>query len=138
MEHDPLAVRIYELLDTFTGGIERFLDEVTDDGYTSSAYNPFTCVTLYERRIEFGFWTEMGGDLCPDPVFVLTLGDGVALLETLEIRQLISLPGHTLTRADAEYCAEFLEEMCQRKQHGVMVPSHHVTYNPPQEVRYGA
>jgi hypothetical protein len=117
-----VAATLYHHLDTFTGGIEQFLVEERDETYRSVAYQPFVCVALGARRVLFGFYAEGG---YPDPTFSVTLGAGQAALESLVTDTMLGhRRGPGSDQEEAEYCAEFLQEMIQRKQRGVMTLNH--------------
>jgi len=114
-----LPTTIYGHLNTLCDGIEQFVRTGREDHWYSPTYKPFVCNVLFGRRVMFGFWTEYGGDLCPDPAFSVTLGDGAADLESVVIDNIL---GDTPGGADgnAADCAEFLQERVQRKASGMM------------------
>jgi hypothetical protein len=111
------ATMIYQHLDALTDGIERFLADGRDEVWHSEPYQPFHITALSDRRILFGFRTDINGEQGPDPMFSVALGDGKALLDGLVVDTLL---GYFQGDVDGsgEYCAEFLQEMVRRKQAG--------------------
>lgn len=119
---------IYEHLDAFTGGIEKFLAETADETYESDVYEPFHMVVLGDRTVIFGFSVEMNGDVCPDPEISVTLGDGEALLDSLSVQTFLGNLYRGGDGGNAGYCSEFLEMAVERKKNGTMKMTNRVTY----------
>ena len=122
-----VAETIYKRLDEFTGGIEDFLTNKADEVY-ESVYEPFHMTVMDGRALTFGFYREMGGDLCPDPEFCLTLGSGEAVLDSLVTTTVLGSVYFGGGEGNGDYCAEFLEEMATRKKNGGMTLKDRVTY----------
>ena len=128
MTTTTLAKAIYDHLDAFTGGIEMFLAETTDETYESDVYEPFHITALGGRYVTFGFFTEMNGDLCPDPEISVTLGNGEALLDSLSVQTFLGNLYQGGDGGNAGYCSEFLEMAVERKKNGTMKMTNRVTY----------
>ena len=123
---------IYQHLDAFTGGIEDFLAATADESYESKVYEPFHMTVMGGRTVTFGFYKEMGGDLCPDPEFKVTLRDSAADMGSLSVVTLLGSL-HGAEDGNGEYCAEFLEDMVTRKKNGIMTLKDLVIYPKPGE-----
>jgi hypothetical protein len=122
-----IAIMIYQHLDALTDGIERFLADWRDEVWHSEPYQPFHITVLPDRRILFGFRTDINGEQGPDPMFSVGLGEGRAILDGLVVDTLL---GYFQGDVDGngEYCASFLEEMVNRKRAGWFQPQ------PPDQV----
>ena len=83
---------------------------------------------LGDRTLTFGFYKEMGSDLWPDPEFRVTLGDSEAELYSMVALTLLGPVYEKHGDGVSSYCAEFLEEMVNRKQRGIMWLNDRVTY----------
>jgi hypothetical protein len=135
------AELVYQRLDELTDGIEAFLEAWRDEVWTGAPYMDFHITTLppndHARRLMFGFRTEINGDQCPDPVFGVTLltGEPRASFDDLIVDTLLGyfrgLEGYA--EGNDRYCAEFLDEMVQRKRQGIFTHVKGMSYYPEAE-----